>query len=256
MTSRPADLNPDSESPSEHRAEELRRRLHLVHERIATARSASGRDDEVHLIVVTKYFPAGDVLALAQLGVSEIAENKIQEAAAKFDEIPRSCVSRHFVGQVQTNKARAVAQWADVVQSVDRPKLVHALDRAAQTAGRRLQVLIQVGLDSPDEGRPDPAGPVGARGGAAVSDVPALAEAVAACDGLELRGVMAVAPLGGDPRAAFGRLAVVAERVRHDHAGATWISAGMSGDLEQAVAAGATHLRVGTAILGSRPSHR
>ncbi|MBP6996457.1 MAG: YggS family pyridoxal phosphate-dependent enzyme [Phycicoccus sp.] len=254
--SEPADINSLAETLTEPRAEELRRRLDLVRARIDTARIASGRTDEVHLVVVTKFFPTADVLTLARLGVTEIAENKIQEAAAKFDEIPRTRLARHFVGQVQTNKARAVAQWADVVQSVDRPRLIHALDRAAQGAGRRLQVLIQVGLDDAHHERPDPVLPGGARGGAAPAEVPALAEAVAACDGLQLRGVMAVAPLGGDPRAAFARLALVAERVRRDHAGATWISAGMSGDLEQAVAAGATHLRVGTAILGSRPSHR
>ena len=149
----------------------------------------------------------------------------------------------HFVGQVQTNKAASVAGCSDVVHSVDRPRLVSALDRAAAAAGRRLGALVQVDLSRCR----------GTRAAASPADVPALADAIAAADALDLLGVMAVAPLGADPDAAFARLAEVAESLRRTHPTATVMSAGMSDDLEAAVKHGATHLRVGTALLGSRP---
>lgn len=233
------------------RTQELAQRLRLVRDRIEAARAHSHRPDPVHLVVVTKYFPVQDVAILAGLGVTDVGENKVQEATTKFLHLPRPAVRRHFVGQVQTNKARQVAAWADVVQSVDRPKLVTALDRAAQAADRRLEVLIQVNVDQAAG-----ASPSTGRGGADPAAIGDLAALIADAEALELRGVMAVAPLGADPRAAFDRLARVAGAVRANHPAATWISAGMSGDLEEAIAAGATHLRVGTAILGSRPSHR
>jgi len=153
----------------------------------------------------------------------------------------------HFIGQAQRNKAAAIARYADVVHSVDRDRLAVALDRGAERPGRRLDVLLQVDLDP----EPDPG-----RGGVLPADVASLADAVAALEHLRLRGVMTVAPLGMDPEAAFAALADVVDRLRSAHPEATWVSAGMSGDLEAAVAYGATHLRVGTAILGSRPPHR
>ncbi len=148
----------------------------------------------------------------------------------------------HVIGQVQTKKAGALVRWADLVHSLDRDRLAGALDRAAQTAGRVLDVLVQVSLDG------DPA-----RGGAPLAEVPALVETVSAATGLRLLGVMAVAPLGVEPAAAFARLRETAEQVRAEHPRAQVISAGMSDDLEAAVANGATHLRVGSAVLGSRP---
>ncbi len=242
------------------RVEELRRNLAAVQHRITAACAAAGRDPaEITLIVVTKFFPASDVVALADLGVTDIGENKDQEAAAKVAELPpavRERLTVHFIGQLQTNKARSVARYADAVHSVDRSKLVRALDkaaRAARDAGERtsyLPVLVQVDLGE---------GAQAGRGGAHPDDVERLAEEVAATGHLRLRGVMAVAPLGLDEdgtRRAFERLAAHAETVRRVDPAATWISGGMSGDLEIAVAAGATHLRVGTAILGSRPVGR
>lgn len=229
------------------RVEELRAGLARVEARIAGACARAGRDrDEVTLVVVTKRFPASDVEILADLGVRHIGENKDQEAASKVAALTvRDRLTVHFVGQLQTNKAGSVARYADVVHSVDRPRLVAALDRGADAAGRRLDVLLQVGLD---DGAPG-------RGGAAPADVAGLADLVGSSGHLTLRGVMAVAPLGADPALAFARLREVAAGLRAAHPEATWVSAGMSGDLEAAVAAGATHLRVGTAILGSRPSH-
>ncbi len=227
------------------RREELADRLAAVRERIDAGLRAAGRTDTPGLVAVTKFFPASDVDLLAELGVTDIGENRDQEAAAKCAELAhRDRLTVHFVGQLQSNKAASVASYADVVQSVDRIKIAGALDRGAGRHGRRLDVLVQVGLDRS-----------GDRGGAAPGDVPGLADAVAAADHLRLRGLMAVAPLGEDPRPAFARLRGLSERLRADHPEATWISAGMSADLEQALAEGATHLRVGSAILGSRPSH-
>lgn len=230
------------------RREELAERLAAVEGRIAAACEAAGRSrDEVQLIVVTKFFPRSDVDLLAELGMRDLGENREQEAAAKLaDGGPPSGVRTHFIGQLQSNKAGAVTRWADVVQSVDRPKLVGALARGAEAAGREVTALVQVDLD--------PAGGTG-RGGAAPADVPALADAIASSP-LRLGGLMAVAPLGADPEPAFARLVALADALRADHPEATWVSAGMSGDLEAAVRHGATHLRVGTAILGDRPSHR
>ncbi|WP_392542409.1 YggS family pyridoxal phosphate-dependent enzyme [Oryzobacter telluris] len=228
------------------RRAELAANLEAVRDRITRALEQAGREDEPHLVVVTKFFPASDVDLLVDLGVTDIGENRDQEASAKAAEVAdRARVMLHFIGQLQSNKAASVARYADVVQSLDRPKVVTALDRGAQEAGRVLDVTLQVSLD-------DATG----RGGVAPGEARALADLVAGTDALRLRGVMAVAPLGSDPRPAFARLREVSDAVRRDHPDATWVSAGMSGDLEEAVAEGATHLRVGSAILGSRQSHR
>lgn len=234
---------------SEGRTAELGAALAAVRDRIATACSAAGRDPaEVTLVVVTKTFPTADVARLADLGVTDVGENRDQEAAVKADALADRGLRWHFVGQLQRNKARSVAAYADLVHSLDRPRLVGALDRAADAAGRRVDVLVQVDLSGPL----DPTS-TESRGGAAPDDVLALADAVASSAGLRLRGVMAVAPRDADPAVAFGRLATCSRVLREQHPEAAWISAGMSGDLEQAVDAGATHLRVGSAILGRRP---
>ncbi|MEU8803499.1 YggS family pyridoxal phosphate-dependent enzyme [Spirillospora sp. NPDC048819] len=227
---------------TEERRTELAEGIAGVRARIAAACAAAGRDeDEITLIAVTKTFPVSDVRLLAGLGLTDIGENRDQEARPKAAECADLPLTWHFVGRLQTNKARAVAGYADVVHSVDRPRLVSALSDAAVRAGRTLRCLVQVSLDE-----------VEGRGGASPPDVPALADAIAEAGGLELGGVMAVAPLGADPAPAFTRLAGIAERVRRNHPGARIVSAGMSGDLEQAIACGATHLRVGTALLGGR----
>jgi pyridoxal phosphate enzyme (YggS family) len=231
------------------RADELSAGLRQVQERIHAACRAAGRaPDEVSLIVVTKFFPASDVEALCRLGVTDIGENRDQEASAKIAALPSQVRERlqvHFIGQLQSNKAASLASYVDTVHSIDRDKLVRALDRAAQAAGRDLDALVQVSLSGDSAS--------GGRGGVPPQGVAALADSIAASAHLTLRGLMAVAPLGVDPADAFAELAMVARGVRADHPGAGWISAGMSADLEAAVANGATHLRVGSAILGSRP---
>ncbi|HET9498900.1 MAG TPA: YggS family pyridoxal phosphate-dependent enzyme [Marmoricola sp.] len=239
----------DPTNGADARREELRTHLAAVEQRIAAAAEEAGRDPAaVQLVVVTKFFPASDVRLLAELGVTSVGENRHQEAEAKI----RTCVemglddlSWHFIGGLQSNKAAAVAAYADVVQSVDRTKLVGPLQRGAHQRGRDLDVLIQVSLDPPGSGH---------RNGADPDDVPALVDAIGQAGSLRLRGVMAVAPLDEDPLPAFERLAAIASDVRHLDPAATWISAGMSDDLEQAVKCGATHVRIGSAVLGPRPS--
>jgi pyridoxal phosphate enzyme (YggS family) len=227
------------------RRQEVTAGLAAVRERIARACDDVSRDpDEVRLVVVTKFFPVSDVELLAELGVTDVGENRHQEAEAKAAECAGLGLTWHFIGGLQSNKAAAVARYADVVESVDRGKLVRRLDEGARDRGRPVDCLLQVSLDAPGSS---------GRSGADVADLPELAAEVAAAGSLRLRGLMAVAPLDEDPAAAFGRLADVRRDFLADHPDADWLSAGMSGDLEHAVHAGATHVRVGSAVLGSRP---
>jgi PLP dependent protein len=231
------------------REDELRDNVAKVRERIQAACTAAGRSaDEVTLVAITKTFPSSDVRALAALGVRDVGENREQELRAKAPECPE--LTWHFVGQLQTNKARSVVRHASIVHSVDRSSLVAALSKAAIAEERVVRCLLQVSLA---EYGPAEAATGRSRGGVEPDDVPALAAEVAAADGLELGGVMAVAPLGADPGEAFARLREVASRLRSGHPGADWISAGMTGDLEAAIRHGATHLRLGRALLGTRP---
>lgn len=259
------------------RRDELAANLQAVRARIARACASAGRDPaEITLVVVTKHFPAADVRLLAGLGVADFGENRDQEAGPKYAEVragrpgpPRLAglsglpelpelpeLRLHFIGQLQSNKAASVAAYADVVHTVDRPKLVVALDRGAERAGRVLEALVQVSLDRTAEAGPSDAGAPTHRGGVRPDDVIELAASVAACARLRLAGLMAVAPIDEDPDRAFARLADTSALLRARFPQARWISAGMSGDLEAAVRHGATHLRVGTAILGSRPPLR
>lgn len=233
-------------STNRERRAEIEGRLAAVRERIDVACADSGRSsEEITLVVVTKFFPASDVRLLAGLGIRHVGENRHQEAVEKAAECADLDVSWHFIGALQSNKAAAVAGYADVVQSVDRAKLLGGLSRGALECAKVLDCLVQVSLDPPD---------ASGRSGAPIVDVPALAERILQTDGLRLRGVMGVAPLGGDAREAFARLREVASGVRNQAPEATWISAGMSGDLEQAIHEGATHLRIGSAVLGPRPA--
>jgi hypothetical protein len=230
------------------RRDDIETGLDSVHRRIATACFDTGRTpDEVRLVVVTKFFPASDVRILAGLGVTDVGENRHQEAEEKAAECADLDLTWHFIGGLQSNKAAAVATYSAVIESVDRRKLVGPLSRGAHQRSRPVDVLLQVSLDPPGrEGR----------SGADPSELAELAAAVEEAGMLSLRGLMAVAPLDEDPAAAFGRLADVRSAFLADHPSATWLSAGMSADLEQAIRAGATHVRVGSAVLGSRPSNK
>jgi len=234
------------------RRAELADALARVRARIAAAARTVGRDPaSVRLLAVTKTRPAADAALLTDLGVLDLAENREQEGGHKAAELaelrPDARVRWHLVGRLQRNKARHVARWAAEVQSVDSPRLAEALERgvaAARAAGDRdgpLDVLVQASID----GDPD-------RGGCPIERLPELAAGVALSGELRLRGIMAVAPLSMDPDEAFERLAEAADRLRNDHPGATVISAGMTDDLEPAIAHGSTCVRVGTALLGAR----
>ncbi|MHA7176080.1 YggS family pyridoxal phosphate enzyme [Arthrobacter sp. Sr24] len=250
------------------RTRQLAERLDAVKARISAART-----DVVTptLIVVTKFHPAADVLRLHSLGVADVGENRDQEAAAKALEVAGAGAEQlrwHFIGQLQKNKAKSVVTYAHSVQSIDRGSLVKALENAMvrelESSGRApLECFIQVDLSESYAEFRDPTGqstaatqpttsPSG-RGGAAPSSVMELADQITGAHGLRLAGLMAVAPLGVAPEPAFDLLATVSARLVAEHPNATAISAGMSHDLEAALAAGATHLRVGSDILGPRP---
>jgi PLP dependent protein len=232
------------------RADVLAANLDVVRRRIAAACAEAGRPEgDVSLVVVTKFFPASDVRLLADLGVTDVGENRHQEAEVKAAECADLGLRWHFIGGLQSNKAAAVAAYADVVESVDRAKLVAPLSRGAHSRGhpgsREVDVLLQVSLDPPGAGN---------RSGADPDDLADLAGRVEEAGMLRLRGLMAVAPLGEEPDVAFARLADVRESFVRGHPEATTLSAGMSGDLEAAVRHGATHVRVGSAVLGERPT--
>ncbi|HEY0508152.1 MAG TPA: YggS family pyridoxal phosphate-dependent enzyme [Blastococcus sp.] len=227
----------------------LEENLRAVRARIDAAARAAGRDpSSVSLLAVSKTWSAGDVRALAALGQIDFGENRAQELLdkARQPDLADVVVRWHFIGQLQRNKAAPVARLGAVVHTVDRASLARVLDRAGQDGEHPLDAFVQVDLGGA-------AGELAARGGAAPEEVPALADLIAGSAGLRLRGVMAVAPRGEDPGTAFERLATVAAAVRADHPDAVEVSAGMSGDLEAAVAAGATVVRVGTALFGNRP---
>lgn len=233
-------MTPTSTSPtSSSSSSSLAERFASAQSRIREAARAAGRSPhELSLIVVTKNHPAQLVRELADLGVQDVAENRHQEAAEKSAELADLGLRWHFVGQLQTNKARAVTQYSRVIHSVDRPRLVNALD----AVGESVEVFLQLNLTE------DPA-----RGGCRPEQLTELTEQAAAATHLRVRGVMAVAPLGEEPRAAFARLRSYSDRVREILPDATAISAGMSHDFEAAIAEGATHLRIGAAITGNRP---
>lgn len=225
------------------RTEELSAGLAKVRAQVAAACADAGRDPaEVTLVVVTKTYPASDVRLLAGLGVREVGESRDQEASAKVTESADLDLTWHFIGRLQSNKARHVARYARVVHSVDRSSLVSPLERGAGEAGHKVRCFIQYSLDGDSS-----------RGGALAADVPALADAIAAADHLELAGLMAVAPVTWDPNRAFSELLDASLHLQSMHPEATAISGGMSGDFMQALRHGATHLRVGSAVLGERP---
>jgi len=227
---------------------ELAERLAAVRAEIADAAAAAHRDpNALTTVVVTKFHPASLVRELHGLGVRDVGENRHQEAMVKAADLADlDDLSWHFIGQLQSNKARQVRRYSHIVHSVDRPALVDALARRDGDVDERVvDIFLQLNLTE------DPA-----RGGVAPEGLEALAEHALAAPGLRLRGVMAVAPLGEEPRAAFARVREASDRLRTLAPDASDISAGMSGDFREAILEGATHLRIGTAITGSRPMPR
>lgn len=230
------------------RAEELSAALHAVRDRVERAAQAAGRDpEEIQLLPITKFFPAGDVEELYRLGCRAFGESRDQEAAAKVAEVGHSDIEWHMVGNLQRNKAKSVAHWAYSVHSVDNSRLVSALDTARGAGEKRepLQVYLQISLDGDTE-----------RGGMDVADaagVDELCTQVVASEHLELAGLMALPPREADPDQAFRRLQQEHERVQQRYPQASRLSAGMSNDLETAIKYGSTCVRVGTALMGQRP---
>ena len=248
------------------RQRDLAANLAAVRDRIAAACARTGRDPAgVTLVAVTKTFPAVDVVRLAHLGVRDIGENRDQEASPKAAEVAAAGaqVRWHFVGQLQRNKCRSVVEYADLVHSVDRVRLAIALDSAADQSARlhrashpRLDVLVQVSLD----GDPTRGGavwsPASAGGPDADHDFARVIDAIAGAARLRLCGVMTVAPIDWEAARAYAALAEIVAHVRADHPDATIVSAGMSDDIEAAIDHGATHVRIGRALLGNRPRLR
>lgn len=217
----------------------LAERLESVRGAIADAVREAGRpDDDITTVVVTKFHPASLVRELAGLGVRDFGENRHQDAAPKAAELAELHLDWHFVGQLQSNKARAVLDYATALHSLDRVSLVDAL----AAVGSPLDVFLQLNLtDDPH------------RGGVNAGELGALVDRVLAVPSLRLRGLMAVAPLGAEPRAAFAAVRSASERLRRSAPDASSLSMGMSGDFREAILEGATHLRIGTAITGKRP---
>ncbi|GAA2553945.1 hypothetical protein HD598_002447 [Neomicrococcus aestuarii] len=254
---------------AEDRARDLRTRLESVQRRIAEATEKAGREQAPQLIVVSKFFPASDVQILHEFGMTDFGENKDQEAAAKSAELSDLNLRWHFIGQLQSNKAKSVVRYASMVHSVDRASIVNALGKAmareiaaAEEAGEParpdLEVLIQV--DFGEEFSPDhdatPASSGAQRGGVVPQEIAALAAAISETQHLTLRGLMTVAPLGAEPGKVFDRLREELDGLNRLYPDASIMSAGMSHDLEAAIESGATHLRIGSDVLGPRPAVR
>ncbi|MCU1529223.1 MAG: alanine racemase [Frondihabitans sp.] len=223
---------------------DLRGRIDDVSGRIGDAARAAGREPaDLTTIVVTKFHPASLVRDLHALGVRDFGENRHQEALGKSRDVADLADLRwHFVGQLQSKKARQARSYVAAVHSLDRASVVDAL-RADD--GTVIDGFVQINLTSD-----------AARGGVTEADLEPLVEHVLATSGILLRGVMAVAPLDEEPRRAFERLRGLSDRVRSLAPEADRISAGMSHDFAEAILEGATHLRIGTAITGNRPEPR
>ena len=209
------------------RRDELAANLAAVQARIS--------DPDVNLIVVTKTYPVSDVQILKDLGVTQFGENRNEEGLEKSSAVDATW---HYQGEIQSRKLRDIAQWADVVHSLDTASHIAKLDSVATS---EIDIFLQLSLDG------DPS-----RGGVIESDLPALADAALASSHLNLMGLMCVPPVAQDPRAAFTEIAAIHRRFIARYPAAISLSAGMSGDFEIAVDCGATHIRVGSSILGSR----
>ena len=217
----------------------LSERLETVRAQVADAARDAGRDPTtITTIVVTKFHPAELVRELAALGVTDVGENRQQDAGPKAAALRDLSLTWHFIGQLQSNKVRAVLEYASVIHSIDRSSLVAPVE----STDLSIDAFIQLNLTD------DPG-----RGGVAPPDLEPLAERVLAAQNIRLRGVMAVAPLGEDPRTAFERVRAASDRLRLLAPAADSLSMGMSGDFREAILEGATHLRIGTAITGNRP---
>ncbi|MEC5185607.1 pyridoxal phosphate enzyme (YggS family) [Cryobacterium sp. MP_3.1] len=229
---------------------DLAQRLANVRGGIADAARLAGRSvDDITTVVVTKFQPVSLIRELLELGVRDLGESRHQEAQAKAAELAGAGIRWHFVGQVQGKKARQVRAYSSVIHSVDRESLVTGLaapvaeHAGAVEAGAEVDCFVQVNLTE------DPA-----RGGVSIPDLAPLVERVLSAPGLRLLGLMAVAPLGAEPKRSFALVSELGAQMRGIAPDARYLSMGMSQDYAAAIAEGATHLRIGTAITGNRPA--
>jgi pyridoxal phosphate enzyme (YggS family) len=224
------------------RAQEIAAALASVEDRITKAAETAGRNrSELTLIAVTKTYPASDVQILADLGVSNFGENRSDEGLEKSAAI---AATWHFQGQVQGRKLKDIASWATYIHSIDSADHITKLSRICAEMDRKISIFLQLSLD----GAPD-------RGGVLADQLGQLADQVGADPNLQLAGLMCVPPVEYDFDRAFGEIAKVHSAFKAGYPGAVGLSAGMSSDFEVAIAYGATHLRVGSEILGSRTYH-
>ncbi len=228
----------DARPPAVARIDLLRERIAEVERRIEAAARRAGRDrSEITLIAVTKTFPPSLIREAYDAGLRVFGENYVQEFEQKRPELEDLTEARfHFIGHLQSNKARRAVQLFDAIETVDSAKLARRLDAAA---GRELEIMIEVKLSAEES-----------KSGAAPEDLPALIDAIRECPNLRLTGLMTMPPWSEDPeqsRPYFRRLRELAERFNLPK-----LSMGMSHDLEVAIEEGATHVRVGTALFGSR----
>ena len=216
------------------RLDEISANLEMVKSKIAAVAS-----HPVTLIAVTKTFPVSDAQILQQLGVADFGENRDSEGAEKSQLVAGNW---HFQGQIQSNKLKSITSWASVIHSLDDPRHFEMIEKVAPHS---LSIFLQVSLDGAHH-----------RGGAGVEQLYQLAEKVSASAIHTLAGLMSVPPVGMDPGKAYSQLAVIRTEFMNRFPNAKSLSAGMSGDYETAISYGATHVRVGSSILGSRSPHR
>ncbi len=226
---------------------ELGQRYQAIVEKIATAATSANRDPkEITLVVVSKNHPHQLVLDLLELGARDFGENRDQEANPKAKQIAletNQAFNWHFIGQLQTNKVKSVLEYASFLHSLDRNSLLDELIKRTADRAIALKVFVQVNMtDDPERGGVNPA------------ELMAFAERVLSSPGLELVGLMGVGGLDVAPEREFERLAQLSGQLQQLAPGADRLSMGMSGDFEAAIAYGATHLRIGTAITGNRPT--
>ena len=224
------------------RADFIKESLELVKEQIAAAATGAGRSvDEITLIAVTKTYPVSDVEILHNLGQRNFGENRSEEGAEKSAQVNGSW---HYQGQVQSRKLRDIAQWATFIHSIDSPDHAVKLSRICGEIGKEISIFLQLSLD----GAPD-------RGGVIATEILALADKVAELPNINLAGLMCVPPVTYEHQRAFSEIAQIHQKFISTFSQAKSLSAGMSSDFEVAITHGATHLRIGSQILGSRTNH-
>ena len=222
------------------RVDEISANLEKVNEQIKLAAASANRlSEDITLVVVTKTFPVSDIEILYSLGIRDFGENRDQEASAKIGLLPKD-VRWHFQGQIQSNKLKSITSWASYIHSVDQLKYAQMI--SDYSAGNKKPIFMQVSLDKPPQ----------SRSGVNPSELLELAGAISALPGIRLQGLMAVAPVNSPAEQAFAELEDIRSDFLSTFPDAKSLSIGMSGDYQIAIKYGATHIRIGSSILGIR----